>query len=84
MIACDKNALRGADVELSNENDPWGDEVSVVFAGDFALEEALTFNENIFRGGNVVSCVKEESYESGIGWGLILAGIEQGSFYALW
>ena len=83
MIRCDKNALRGADVELSNENDPWGDKVSVVFARDFALEEALTFNENVPRGDNVVSCVKEERCETGIGWGLVLAGIEQGSFYAL-
>jgi len=64
---CDKNALWGAEVELSNEDDPWGDEVSVVFARGFALDEAPIFNENVPRGDNMVSCVKEESYESGIG-----------------
>ena len=63
-IACDKNVLQGVNVEFANENDPRGGKVSIVFALDFALEEALPVNKNGPRGGDVVSCVRKESCES--------------------
>jgi len=36
----------GGDLTLSNDNDPQGDEVTVIFVRVFVLEEALPTNKN--------------------------------------